>query len=150
MKELMDILNKIKPGAVFEGRDDIFDSGLLSSMDIVMLASEISDEFDVDIKVTDIIPENFNSLNGMMKMIYRRFFRITYKETNRHELSNHNIPCLHHVHGNRIFYRAEKITVDSAFSSICRLFYTGVRLQDHIPAGCMRHNIHRSFNASAF
>ena len=50
MKELMDILNKIKPGAVFEGRDDIFDSGLLSSMDIVMLASEISDEFDVDIK----------------------------------------------------------------------------------------------------
>ena len=69
MKELMDILNKIKPGAVFEGRDDIFDSGLLSSMDIVMLASEISDEFDVDIKVTDIIPENFNSLNGMMKMI---------------------------------------------------------------------------------
>ena len=71
MKELMDILNKIKPGAVVEGRDDIFDSGLLSSMDIVMLASEISDEFDVDIKVTDIIPENFNSLNGMMKMIER-------------------------------------------------------------------------------
>ena len=71
MKELMDILNNIKPGAVFEGRDDIFDSGLLSSMDIVMLASEISDEFDVDIKVTDIIPENFNSLNGMMKMIER-------------------------------------------------------------------------------
>lgn len=71
MKELKDILNRIKPGAVFEDRNDIFDSGLLSSMDIVMLASEISDEFDINIKVTDIVPENFNSLEGMTKMIQR-------------------------------------------------------------------------------
>ena len=56
MKELLKILHEIKPDVNFEGRTDLFSSGDLDSMNIIMLVSEINDEFDVDIKVPDIIP----------------------------------------------------------------------------------------------
>lgn len=71
MKKLLEILKNINPDMDFEGRTDLFESGDLDSMNIVMLASEINDEFDVTIKVTDIIPENFNSPKAMMDMINR-------------------------------------------------------------------------------
>ncbi len=71
MKKLLEILKTINPDIDFEGRTDLFESGDLDSMNIVMLASEINDEFDVTIKVTDIIPENFNSPEAMMDMINR-------------------------------------------------------------------------------
>ena len=59
MEELLQILRKVKPGVDFD------------SMTIVMLASEINDEFDIDIQVTDIIPENFNSAESILAMIRR-------------------------------------------------------------------------------
>ena len=69
MKELLKILHEIKPDVNFEGRTDLFSSGDLDSMNIIMLVSEINDEFDVDIKVPDIIPENFNSTENILKLI---------------------------------------------------------------------------------
>lgn len=71
MEKLLEILKEINPDVDFEGRTDLFESGDLDSMNIIMLASEINDEFDVEIKVTDIVPENFNSVEGMMKLIER-------------------------------------------------------------------------------
>lgn len=71
MEKLLEILSIIKPGVDFTKSNSIVDDGLLASMDIVRLVGEISDEFDVDIEVTDLIPENFNSVDAMMKMIER-------------------------------------------------------------------------------
>ena len=59
MEELLQILRKVKPGVDFEGKT------------IVMLAAEINDEFDIDIQVTDIVPENFNSAESILAMIRR-------------------------------------------------------------------------------
>ena len=59
MEELLQILRKVKPGVDFEGKTDLFESGVLDSMTIVMLAAEINDEFDIDIQVTDIVPGEF-------------------------------------------------------------------------------------------
>ena len=47
MNELLEILHEINPAAEFEGRTDLVDSGALDSMSIVMLASELNDEFDI-------------------------------------------------------------------------------------------------------
>mgnify|MGYP002529709120 CR=1 FL=1 len=69
MEELLQILRKVKPGVDFEGKTDLFESGVLDSMTIVMLAAEINDEFDIDIHVGNLVPENFNSIEGMMKLI---------------------------------------------------------------------------------
>lgn len=71
MNELLEILHEINPAAEFEDRTDLIDSGDLDSMSIVMLVSELNDEFDITIRVTDITPENFNSTENIMKLIHR-------------------------------------------------------------------------------
>lgn len=71
MEELLEILEDLKPGVEFLGKTDIIDSGALTSLDIVTLVAEIDDEFDIDITVVDIVPENFNSVEAMMAMITR-------------------------------------------------------------------------------
>ena len=40
-------------------------------MAMIRLVSEIGDEFDVEIKVTDLVPENFNSAEAIMSLIER-------------------------------------------------------------------------------
>ena len=71
MEKLLEILNKVKPEIDFREENNLFESGILDSMNIIMIASEINDEFDIEIKVTDITPENFNSAESMMNMINR-------------------------------------------------------------------------------
>ena len=71
MEELLQILRKVKPGVDFEGKTDLFESGVLDSMTIVMLAAEINDAFDVEITAPEIIPENFNSAESILAMIRR-------------------------------------------------------------------------------
>lgn len=71
MERLLEILREMNPDIDYEKRTDLFTSGDLDSMNIILLASEISDEFDIDIKAPDIIPENFDSAEAMMEMILR-------------------------------------------------------------------------------
>lgn len=69
MEELLEILEGIKPGYDFENSKTLIDDGVLTSLDIIRLVSEIDDEFDVEIGVTDLIPENFNSVEAIMSLI---------------------------------------------------------------------------------
>lgn len=69
--QLIEILEDLKPGVEFDGVEGLIDQGVLTSLDIVTLVADLDDEFDVDITVTDIVPENFNSVEAMMRMIGR-------------------------------------------------------------------------------
>lgn len=69
MDELLEILNEIKPGVDFENETALVDDGILDSLAIIRLVSEIDDEFDVEIGVTDLVPENFNSAKAIMALI---------------------------------------------------------------------------------
>lgn len=71
MEALLEILENLKPGVEFEGKEGLIDNAVLTSLDIVTLVADLDDEFDIDISVTDIVPENFNSASAMMKMIQR-------------------------------------------------------------------------------
>ena len=71
MEELLEILQELKPGVEFEGQTHLFDDGILDSLDVVSLVSEIDDAFDVEISVVDLRPENFNSVEAMMALIER-------------------------------------------------------------------------------
>jgi acyl carrier protein len=44
---------------------------VLDSFDLVTLATELSDEFDVDISAKDFVADNFNSLDTQADMIAR-------------------------------------------------------------------------------
>ena len=71
MEELLEILQELNPCVKFEGQTRLFDDGILDSLDVVSLVSEIDDAFDVEISVVDLRPENFNSVEAMMALIER-------------------------------------------------------------------------------
>lgn len=71
MEELLDILNEMHPDVDFEAEEALISGGILDSLDIVSLISEISKTFDVTITAKDIIPENFNSAKALWALIER-------------------------------------------------------------------------------
>lgn len=71
MERLIEILNSLKPGIDFSGQTKIVDDGILDSMTIARLIGLLEDEYDIEFEVTDLVPENFNSVEAMMKMIER-------------------------------------------------------------------------------
>lgn len=71
MDKLLEILNSLRPGVDFTSQTKIVDDGILDSMTIARLIGLLEDEYDIEFEVTDLIPENFNSVDAMMKMIER-------------------------------------------------------------------------------
>ena len=73
MKEkLIALLGETCPGIDFENETALIDDGLLESLDIVAIVTEIMDAFDVVITVDDLLPENFNSVDAMLGLIGKR------------------------------------------------------------------------------
>ena len=71
MDKLLEILNSLRPGVDFVSQTRIVDDGILDSMTIARLIGLLEDEYDIEFEVTDLVPENFNSVDAMMKMIER-------------------------------------------------------------------------------
>ena len=68
-EKLLEILTDICPDADFENEEELIDDGLIESLDIVAIVSEIMVEFDVEINVDDLLPENFNSVDAILELI---------------------------------------------------------------------------------
>ena len=68
MEKLISILKDIRPNINVESTS-LVDDGELDSFDIVTLVSEIIDAFGIELNVDDILPENFNSVEAMYKLI---------------------------------------------------------------------------------
>ena len=70
MKEqLMGVLQEIRPDVDFENEKQLITDGVLDSFDIVSLVTALNDEFDIEIEVGNLVPDNFNSIEGMMALI---------------------------------------------------------------------------------
>ena len=69
MEELLEILAEIKPGVDFKSETALVDDGILDSLDIISIISEVSDEYDVKISPEKITTENFNSAAAIMNLI---------------------------------------------------------------------------------
>lgn len=70
MDKIKKILKEIRPDIDLECKTLVND-GVLDSFDIVTLISEIIAEFDVEINVEDIVPENFNSVEAIYNLVER-------------------------------------------------------------------------------
>jgi acyl carrier protein len=71
METLLEILNGLHPDVDFEAIDDLYDEGVLDSLDMVRLVTEIGMEFDVQIPPEELIPENFQNVNTIWALIER-------------------------------------------------------------------------------
>lgn len=71
METLLQILNGLHPDVDFEAIDDLYDEGVLDSLDMVRLVTEIGIEFDVQIPAEELIPENFQNVNTIWALIER-------------------------------------------------------------------------------
>ena len=69
MEELLEILSELHPEIDFETTEDLIDDGILDSLDLVTLITEINDRLDVSIPPEEIIPENFNSAKALFELI---------------------------------------------------------------------------------
>ena len=69
MERILEILSDIRPDVDFNEEVNLVDGGILDSFDIVTIISELNDAFDINIRVTDLKPENFNSLDAIVQLV---------------------------------------------------------------------------------
>ena len=68
-KQIMEILTEICPGIDFENEKALIDDGLIDSLDIVAVVTELMEAFDVELGVDDLTPENFNGVEAIEELI---------------------------------------------------------------------------------
>ena len=69
MDKLLSIMRQIKPNVDFLASKDIITDGLLSSMDIMTLISYLNKEYDIEIGIGELRPENFKTIESIIQMI---------------------------------------------------------------------------------
>ena len=70
-EQIIEILTEICPGVDFEQETSLIDDGLIDSLDIVAVVTDLMDTFDVQLGVDDLTPENFNSVDAICQLIER-------------------------------------------------------------------------------
>lgn len=69
MDKLIEILKELHSDIDFTAENSLVDDGILDSLDIVTLITEINERFDISIPAEEIIPENFNSAKALYELI---------------------------------------------------------------------------------
>lgn len=65
----MEILKGIRPDVDFENETSLIDDGILDSFDVVSIISELDNEFGVQVRITELDPENFNSAEAIWNLV---------------------------------------------------------------------------------
>ena len=71
MEKLMEILREIDDTIDFEKDTALIDGRILDSFGMITLVSELEDAFDIQIGASEMVPENFNSVQAMWEMVTR-------------------------------------------------------------------------------
>lgn len=71
MEPLYAILRDLHPDVDFTAEQDLIGEGILDSLDIVTLITEINSAYDISIPAEEIVPENFCSAAAIYALIMR-------------------------------------------------------------------------------
>ncbi len=71
MEKLLEVLEDVKPDVDFKSSKSLIDDRILDSLDIVSIVSALNEEFDIQISIKDIVPENFNSVDALYSLVKR-------------------------------------------------------------------------------
>ena len=67
--KIYSIFSGLRPEYDFSKSVNFFDEGMLDSFDIVNLVSELEATFGISIPGTDILPENFSSVENISNLL---------------------------------------------------------------------------------
>lgn len=71
MDKLLELLKGIRPDVDFKTETALIDDGILDSFDVVSIISELDDEFGVQIRIAELDPDNFNSLQSIWNLVQK-------------------------------------------------------------------------------
>ena len=71
MDKLIETLSGVCPGIDFASETDLVDDGLITSLDIVMIVTELMAVHGARIDVDDLTPENFRSAETIYELVRR-------------------------------------------------------------------------------
>jgi acyl carrier protein len=72
MKEqIMGILSELRPEFDFTQDVNFIDEGMLDSFDVITLVTTLDDKFGISISGTDILPENFESVEKIEALLIK-------------------------------------------------------------------------------
>lgn len=69
MEKLLEILKGIRRDVDFENEKSLIDDGILDSFDVVSIISELDDAFGVQVRITELDPDNFNSAEAIWALV---------------------------------------------------------------------------------
>jgi acyl carrier protein len=69
MESILKLLQEIRPEADFASSEDFIHDSLLDSFDIMELIGRLEACYNIQIKVVDIIPENFMNITAISELI---------------------------------------------------------------------------------
>lgn len=68
-ERILEILGEALPQIDFESSDALVDDGILDSLSIVTLVSELSMEYGVVFDMAELVPENLNSIDAIVETV---------------------------------------------------------------------------------
>ena len=69
VKTIVEVLQEIRPEFDFTASQDFISDGMLDSFDVVTLVSELDKTYGISITGVDIVPENFQSIARIEKVL---------------------------------------------------------------------------------
>jgi len=69
MEELIRILEEVKPDVDYAAETALWDDGIIESLELMQIISELENEFDIEIGMENLLAENFNSAEAMYKLV---------------------------------------------------------------------------------
>ncbi len=68
-EQVLEILLDVVPDVDFENEVDLIAGKIIDSFAVVAMVNELNDELDIDIPSREILPENFYSLDTIVKLV---------------------------------------------------------------------------------
>ena len=66
---LLALLQEVRPEADFDSSTNFVSDALLDSFDVIVLVSALDKKFVVSIAGTDVVPENFETLGSIRRLL---------------------------------------------------------------------------------
>lgn len=71
MDTVLELLRELAPSVEIDETTDLMKTGVLRSLTMMMLVANLNEEFDIEISVRDIVPENFMTPRDICALVRR-------------------------------------------------------------------------------